>query len=72
MAHELRVVGSVPPQPLLLGAVALSQQPPVVGRRVFDGGREGTLRREVVSGNERAGPGRVGEVAGELATRVRA
>jgi len=47
--------------------VPFGQQPPEVGSCVFDGRREGALRGDVVSGEERTGPGDVGEVTGELA-----
>jgi hypothetical protein len=51
--------------------VPFFHQPPVVGRSVFDGRWEGTLWCEVVSWDERASPGGVGEVSGELTSRVR-
>jgi len=48
----------------------LPEQPPVVGRSVVDGRREGALGGEVVPRDEGTGPCGVGEVAGELAPRV--
>jgi hypothetical protein len=55
----------------MLRTKSLVHKPPIIVRRVVDRGREGMLGSEFVSGNEHACPGRVREMSGGLATRVR-